>query len=249
MSEIDPDTILLGAKKWFSGTLVKNHIKNTKKLISPKKFKINPFTISYLSKVVNPDVSPETIATALILPRVLGTSISTSFGSNMQKFITTALPGLISGSSAAGLDIEFVDKVDGRKKYCQIKAGPDTLNSDDVVTIHEHFNSIRGRSKTNNLKISNDDLIVGVLYGEHSQLSANYKKLESRHYYPIYVGKDFWHRLTGQENFYEKLLLVMSEAAAECEVGAILNETIKVLAKSEQIQKIWLSIRRDDTKS
>jgi hypothetical protein len=39
------------------------------------------------------------------------------------------------GSVVHGIDIEFIDAIDGRKKYCQLKSGPSTINKDDVVTI------------------------------------------------------------------------------------------------------------------
>ncbi|MEI3611152.1 PmeII family type II restriction endonuclease [Pseudogracilibacillus sp. SO30301A] len=60
------------------------------------------------------------------------------------------------------MDIEFIDKLDGRKKYCQIKADPNTINHDDVTTIKNHFNGIRNLARTNNLQIGLNDLIVGV---------------------------------------------------------------------------------------
>ena len=32
--------------------------------------------------------------------------------------------------------------IDGEKKYCQLKSGPDTINKDDVETIAGHFKSV-----------------------------------------------------------------------------------------------------------
>ncbi|HJG21866.1 MAG TPA: hypothetical protein K8V64_02150, partial [Enterococcus durans] len=32
------------------------------------------------------------------------------------------------GSLSSGIDIEFVGRIDGMKKYCQIKAGPETIS-------------------------------------------------------------------------------------------------------------------------
>lgn len=47
------------------------------------------------------------------------------------------------GSMVSGIDIEFEDALDGRHKYCQVKLGPNTINKDDVVTIHNHFKDAR----------------------------------------------------------------------------------------------------------
>ena len=67
-------------------------------------------------------LTPKSIAKALAYPRVLGQSITTSFGMNMQKFISDVLVNAF-GSTTQGIDIEFTDCVDGRKKYCQVKLG------------------------------------------------------------------------------------------------------------------------------
>ena len=57
----------------------------------------------------------------------------------MQGFIS-AIQNAV-GSTTSGMDIEFTDQTDGRKKYCQLKAGPNTINADDVETIAGHFQS------------------------------------------------------------------------------------------------------------
>ncbi len=52
-----------------------NHIKNTQKLEKPSEFNINPFLVC-LENFLCGDAKPESIAKALIYPRVLGTSIT-----------------------------------------------------------------------------------------------------------------------------------------------------------------------------
>jgi len=42
-------------------------------------------------------------------------------------------------------------------------------------------------------------MIVGVIYGEASELSSHYKKINEK--YPVIIGKEFWYRLTGKEDF------------------------------------------------
>jgi len=84
----------------------------------------------------------DSIARALVYPRILGTSIATSFGQNIQRFCTEVLSGF--GSAISGVDIEFIDQLDGRKKYCQVKSGPETINKDDIETISRHFLGIKG---------------------------------------------------------------------------------------------------------
>lgn len=228
--------ILAKAQHWFRDVLARNHIKNTAKLTKPAAFNINPFLVTYLAHFLTGNASPESIAKALIYPRVLGQSITTSFGQNLQRFTSDVLDSF--GSAVSGIDIEFIDKLDGRKKYCQLKAGPNTINSDDVVSIHNHFKAIRNLARTNNLSLELNDLIVGVMYGERAQLSGHYKAIENSYHYPVIVGADFWQRLTGQDTFYHELIQAFAEVANEADSSKLLQETIEQLASSEEVQKL-----------
>ena len=187
--------ILSKAQKWFGDKIVANHIKKTTYIIKhPSKLNINPFTVRYLAKFIGGTVTPDTLARAVIYPRVIGTSIGTIFGTHAQSFISDVLGGL--GSTTSGIDIEFTDHVDESYKYCQVKAGPDTINKDDVKTIDDHFSAIKRLAATNKRKISINDMVIGILYGEDNDINPNYRALRDKHHYRIYVGKDFWHRLT-----------------------------------------------------
>lgn len=233
------DRILENAQEWFRNSIVSKHIENTQSLINPKEFKINPFLVGYLSNFLTGDSTPNSIAKALVYPRVLGSSITTSFGSNLQTFISSVLQGF--GSTTSGIDIEFYDQLDNnRKKYCQLKLGPNTINKDDVETIHQHFSAIKRLARQNNLSISTDrDLIVGVLYGTDSQLSAHYKKLKSPEYnYTVLTGKAFWEHLTGDADFYEDLIDAFASIASETNFTNELDEIINKLARSEEIQAL-----------
>ncbi|CUP05446.1 Uncharacterised protein [Clostridium baratii] len=232
MNEHEKKEILVNAKEFFKETIVKNHIKNTKK-INLKKFNINPFLIKYLANFLTGSSSPNDIAKALIYPRVLGTSINTSFGMNLQKFCTQTLKGF--SSTTTGIDIEFIDCLDNRKKYCQIKAGPNTINHDDVETIKNHFDSVRKLARTNNLNLNYNDLIVGVFYGTEDELSAHYKRLDES--FPVYVGKEFWYRLTGDENFYYDLIDVIASSALDEDCSELLDNVITSLAEELRNEK------------
>ncbi|HBF4490486.1 TPA: restriction endonuclease [Clostridioides difficile] len=225
MTELEKQEILDKAKDFFTNTLVANHKKNTIKL-NLKAFNINPFLVKYLASFLTGSNKPEDIAKALIYPRVLGTSINTSFGTNLQKFCITTLDGFASTTS--GIDIEFIDCIDGRRKFCQIKAGPNTINKDDVKTIIDHFSSVKRLARTNGLSLSYNDLIVGVFYGTENELNAHYKRINEE--YPVVVGQDFWYRLTGDENFYFDLIDTIAQSALEEDCTVLLNDTISNLA-------------------
>ncbi|WP_019501853.1 PmeII family type II restriction endonuclease [Pseudanabaena sp. PCC 6802] len=228
--------ILEKAKQWFRDTIAINHIANTKKLKKSSEFNINPFLAVYLANFLTGNSSALSIAKALIYPRALGTSITTSFGTNIQKFTNDVLESF--GSTTSGIDIEFIDQIDNQKKFCQLKAGPNTINSDDVETIADHFSSAIRLARTNNVRISFDDMIVGVIYGRRNELSGHYKRITSQYHYHVYVGKEFWHRLTGDPEFYEKLISAIGSVATEADYSRELDEVIKQLAEQEVINQL-----------
>ena len=225
--------ILEKAKKWFQESVAKNHIANTEKLINPNEFKINPFIITYLANFLTGNSSPESIAKVLLFPRVLGTSITTSFGTGIQKFTNDVLDAF--GSTTNGIDIEFVDQIDGNRKYCQLKSGPNTINKDDVETIAGHFSGVIRLARTNNLRIPHDDMIVGVIYGTPNDLSAHYKRITTEYHHPVIIGQEFWHRLTGDENFYSDLISAIGTVAIEADYSNEFKEVVKKLSETDVV--------------
>ena len=229
--KLDKDTILKNAKLFFKESIIESHISNTKKLKKLKEFNVNPFLAIYLANYLEGTVNSKSIAKALIYPRVLGSSITTSFGTHLQNFCCKVLSGY--GSTTQGIDIEFIDYIDGRKKYCQIKAGPNTINKDDIKTIIDHFKGVKNLARTNNTNLNTTDLIVGIFYGLPEELSQHYKKIDEE--YPVFIGKEFWHRLTGSENFYYELIEAIVEVSEETEKDLnkgkdLLEEVINTLA-------------------
>lgn len=187
---------------YFKEKIFLNHKKNVlSKHSKLKEYKINPILVKYLSKILENDFTPIGIAKALYYPRVLGTSINTSFGTRIQNMFVELQ--LANGSLIKGMDIEFIDKIDGRKKWCQLKSGPNTINSEDVKPLLKKFSTVMNLARTNSISMNNNDLILGVLYGEKQQLSPHYLKIDSIH--PVVIGKEFWHRITGFSEFYPKL--------------------------------------------
>ena len=225
------DEIISNFKKFFKQEIAKNHVANTIKLVRLKEFNLNPFLDVYKARYLTGKDDALSIAKALVYARTLGTSINTSLGTQLQKYCSQILEGFASTTS--GIDIEFIDKIDGRKKYCQIKAGPNTINADDVPTIKGHFDGVRNLARTNNLNIGLNDLMVGVFYGTPEQLSSHYKKLNKE--YPVIAGQEFWHRLTGHANFYNILGEAMGETALEYDGSELLEEVIQHLTKEVEI--------------
>ena len=228
--------ILEQVKTWFKTVIIPKHIINTQKLSNPKEFDINPFLVPYIATYMTGELTAESVAKALVYPRVFGQSISTSFGQNIQNLISQVFKSY--GSMVPGLDIEFIDAIDGRKKYCQIKLGPYTINKDDVETIHNHFRKAKNLGKTNNLPVQQHDLVVGILYGEPGQESSHYKKLRDSHDYTLLTAKDFWHHLTGDLNFYNELKKSIAEVASEAKGVELIEKVVSELSKTDLIKKL-----------
>lgn len=233
MTNEQKQAVLIKAKQWFRESIAQNHIHNALKLETASQFKINPFLAVYLANFMSGNSQPESIAKALIYPRVLGTSITTSFGTNIQRFANDVLSSF--GSTTSGIDIEFTDYIDGHKKYCQLKSGPSTINKDDVETIANHFKKVINLGKTNHIRITHSDMIVGVIYGEPSDLNGHYKRISKDYDYPVYTGQEFWHRLTGDEHFYNDLINAIGEVAIESDFAKELDALVTKLANTPEI--------------
>jgi hypothetical protein len=236
MNKKEKEEILLRFKEWFQDSLIESHRKNTEKLKDINEFNINPFLLYYLANYLEGNSTPKSLAKALVYPRVLGTSITTSFGTQMQTFITKVLGAY--GSTTQGIDIEFVDQIDKRKKYCQLKSGPNAINKDDIKTIKDHFKGVKNLARTNNLQIDLTDLIFCLTYGEDSEKNSFIKELEKD--YTVFMGKEFWHRFTGDKYFYRDLILAVGEIAKEVNMKDIVDEVINDLSKN--IEKRFKSL-------
>ena len=226
MNKKEKEAILTKFKEWFQDSLIESHRKNTEKLKNINEFNINPFLLYYLANYLEGNSNPKSLAKALVYPRALGTSITTSFGTQMQTFITIVLGAY--GSTTKGIDIEFVDQIDKRKKYCQLKSGPNAINKDDIKTIQDHFLGVKNLARTNNLKINLNDLVFCLTYGESTEKNSFIKELEKE--YTVYMGKEFWHRFTGDKNFYKSLIEISGKVANEIDMKEVVEDVIETLS-------------------
>lgn len=220
------EEIIENAKDFFREKIAESHMNNTKKLTSLNQFNVNPFLNKYLANFLTGNDDSQSVAKALVYPRVLGTSINTTFGNQMQNFISEVLGS--EGSLSSGIDIEFIDKIDGHKKYCQIKAGPNTINKDDIVTIENHFESLINLARTNNRRVVATDFVVGTLYGSADTLNSFYLQINKK--YPVYAGNEFWTRLTGDQYFFDELTDAIGEIANEFDGREVIQSIIDSLA-------------------
>ncbi|HAO08364.1 MAG TPA: restriction endonuclease [Chryseobacterium sp.] len=216
--------------EYFKVYIFDNHIKASLNTHSKlKSYNINPIVVKYLSKVLENSYTSTGVAKALFYPRVLGTSINTSFGTRIQNMFVDLQ--IAEGSLIKGMDIEFIDKIDNRRKWCQLKSGPNTINSEDVKPLIKKFTDTINLARTNRAftNVNNTDFIVGVLYGEQSELSMHYKVIDKTH--PVVIGKDFWHRVTGFPKFYDGLVEELHLLIENIDTQNLINEGVEKLAE------------------
>lgn len=109
MTEEQRIEILNNAKDFFRSEILTSHIEGACKRASKlSEYNVNPFLFKYLANFLTGNDNAESIAKALVLPRILGSSINTSFGMKVQKLIGQLFQGL--GSTTSGIDIEFIDE-------------------------------------------------------------------------------------------------------------------------------------------
>lgn len=232
MTEEQKTRALEKAKEMFRNDFEKNRKKAVKALGKISSFKPNPFLHKYLAESVWGNCDAHSLAKALIYPRILGTSVATSFGSFMQKYCCSEVFVETNHARAVdtkGLDIAFIDAIDGREKLCQLKSGPQTINSGDADQIIDKLNEARRRLMANGGSAIPEDYIVGVLYGTSADLSAHYQKIANNDH-PVYIGKEFWRRFTGDEAFYSDLIAVFTELAEESNIDILINDAVEQLA-------------------
>lgn len=78
-------------------------------------------------------------------------------------------------------------------------------------------------------------MIVGILYGERSEISGNYKNIDKT--CPVYCGADFWEHLTGDKNFYYQLAKAFGEVVEEDKIDGSNLITLKVSELAKEIEE------------
>lgn len=225
MTEYQKKAIIESGKEYFRSTIIPNHLKNLQKL-KLKDFNVNPFLINYLAAFLCGNTEPESLAKALVYPRVLETIFSTSSSQNIQFLISSFEQINDDASDIAGIDIEFVDALDGRKKY-----GIFASRIEDI----DGLTNILGKCKKAIIDIDKDhwydlmdDVIVFLPFGNKNELKVELRTISTT--YPVLCGMDFWNHLTGDPKFYNNLLIEFCKIMDEEQVCFdLLNDVVNSL--------------------
>ena len=151
----------------------------------------------YLFKAIGTQSAPELIES--LLTAYMSSSDETIFGDVVFEPIALALcAGGTSPSEGVDLAIESDDKY----LAVSVKSGPNPFNSSQRKKQNEQFLSLRSRVQ----KLHKEyDALLGYCYGQKS-IPANKTKV-----YRENAGQEFWSEITGDKNFYLKLIKEMKE--------------------------------------
>lgn len=195
------EQLLSNIVDYFQQEIFEPHLRNLQNdYANFDSYSANPFLLPYLSKIIEGEYSERGIAKALYLPRVLSSSITTSFGSHIKQILINN--NLAESRSGRSNIISFTDHISGIYTACILKAGPYTINSGDKALIRSNLRGINGV----------ENRAIGVIYGSENDLNGSYVNLQEE--FDIFVGKQFWQRITGYEDFYDNLserLRIVSE--------------------------------------
>lgn len=141
-----------------------------------------------------------------ILDAYLSSQEETIFGEFLEQ-LSIYVCGYVYGgkkSSSEGIDLEF-EKEDIRY-VVSIKSGPNWGNSGQIAKMKDHFRKVKRILRTNVSKI-NVVSVNGCCYGkDNSPDKGDYLKL---------CGQRFWELISGEENFYTKIIEPLGHKAKE----------------------------------
>ena len=219
---------------WVKNNIFNKHLQNTKKLNTFSQFNINPFLAAYQTQCLGHDFTATNFALSLINHRALGTSLNTTFGNALKNISDTLFANCdwITKSKFHGINFEYKSQKDGRKKYCQLKAGPESINHNGALKIKVNFNRI----SKENINVELKDFVIGVSYGSKTELSNNYQMLIDQGY-SVLTGTDFWADLTGIDDFYSQFISIVRKTLFDQTKEYIekIKETSDTLASDTQL--------------
>ncbi len=127
----------------------------------------------------------------------LQASDETIFGDVFFEPIAKAVSGGVV-SPTLGVDIAIETK--NRYKAIALKSGPNVFNHSQKLRQNDEFNSLRGRL----LKLNKQfDPLLGHAYGRTRQ------EPDRNRVYRVRSGQAFWAEITGDQDFYLKLIRLM----------------------------------------
>lgn len=158
--------------------------------------KKNPYL--YRAKAMN---RAEDIVEA-ILSAYVSSSEETIFGNVFFEPIAKAVTGG-DKALAEGIDIMVEDRQTNTMHAIAVKSGPNVFNADSKKRQEENFVAASKLAKQGHYMY---DAIIGYSYGKKRSTGRGKPKI-----YRELAGQDFWFELTGDKDFYQKIIKFMGD--------------------------------------
>lgn len=154
----------------------------------------------YLYRAKSMQTSAEIIDS--ILQAFVSSSEETIFGNCFFEPIAIAASGG-SKSATRGVDIELYDADSNTKYFVAVKSGTSIFNADSMKKQGENFAEAQRTLRTSGGR-TGFEAIVGYAYGTKTESGRGKAKI-----YEEVAGEEFWETITGDKNFYTKIISFM----------------------------------------
>lgn len=155
----------------------------------------NPYL--YKSKAMN--TASEIVDS--VLSAYVSSSEETIFGNCFFEPLAIAASGG-NKSTTEGIDIEIRDKTNNRIFCIAVKSGTSVFNADSRKRQEENFSKAKKLATQGHMGY---EPIIGYGYGQ-----KRYTGVKSK-FYSEYAGEDFWTFITGDSDFYKKIINFMGQ--------------------------------------
>jgi hypothetical protein len=130
-------------------------------------------------------------------------SDETIFGDSFVEPIALAVSGGHK-SSAKGIDLEIESETS--YKAIAVKSGPNVFNSSQTARMNDEFQELHNRLRQHLQKLGKQfEPVLGCSYGKKNSEPT------TRRRYRITSGQAFWQEITGDPDFYLKIIRLMQD--------------------------------------
>lgn len=166
----------------------------------------------YLFKVKNIQTAEELVR--YILDAFLSSQEETIFGDLMEELAIHVYGKVFEGYKAEQGKFRSIDLIfnrDDKLYIVGIKSGPNWGNSDQIGRMKANFKLARELLKVDG---NNKDVVAvnGCIYGKDNRPQKIDKEDSERNYFKI-CGQEFWELISGDNDFYQKIILPIDKEA------------------------------------
>ena len=167
--------------------------------------KVDEIDVGVLMKSKNPYLyRAKAVSTAQdVIDSVLGAYISSSEETLFGNLFFEPLVIIVSGgekSTSGGVDVEVRDRVNNILYSIAVKSGTSVFNADSKRKQEENFSAAKRRAAQARMGY---EPVIGYAYGQ--------KHMRSGRFYTELAGEDFWTSITGDADFYKKIIRFMGD--------------------------------------